>query len=128
MVLAASDLTGWWVGYGIGAAVVVIVAVVVLALIATARKIGDVAEDATRSLAQARDRTEVLWQVAVTNQVAGDLLTGARKARGVLSGEPQASTQTEAPPTESRKGLGGTTSGLAGEPPGGDGSGMGRAV
>ncbi|MFP5299000.1 MAG: hypothetical protein ACLGHL_08445 [Actinomycetota bacterium] len=122
MVIAASDLTGWWIGYGVGAAVVLIVATVVISLIVTARRIGDVAEDATRSLAETRDRTEVLWQVAVTNQVATELLTGAREARRALAGEPSDQGEPVAA-TPGRRGLGGSTSGLVGEPPGGDGSG-----
>jgi hypothetical protein len=85
MVLA-SDLTGWWVGYGVGAVVVVAVALLVIAIIVTARRIAAVAEDATRSLTTARERTEALWEVATTNTVAGDLLAGAREARRALGG------------------------------------------
>lgn len=106
-------------GYVIGTIVVLVVAGVAIALIVTARRIGDVAEDATRSLALARDRTEALWQISATNQVAAGLLEGARTAREALSG---ASTNgSEAlKPTPSGKGLGGAASGLAGESPAGD--------
>ncbi|MDP9069475.1 MAG: hypothetical protein M3N53_14195 [Actinomycetota bacterium] len=121
MVSAATDMTGWWVGYGIGALVVVIVVVVVVAIIATARKIADVAEDGTRSLILARDRTEVLWQVATTNTVANDLLQGAMKAREALGG---GSSNGEPAPTidpttaiGTPRGLGGAASGLAGHDP-----------
>lgn len=123
MVSAATDMTGWWVGYGVGVLVVLIVVVVVVAIIVTARKIGDVAEDATRSLALARDRTEVLWQVATTNRVANDLLEGATKAREALgggsNGKPARPVGTDSYATEtgSRQGLGGPSSGLAGESP-----------
>jgi hypothetical protein len=85
-MLAAADLTGWWVGYAIGATIVVVVAVVLLLIIRTAHAIASVAEDATRSLAETRDRTEVLWQVRTTNQVAADLLEGATRARKALGG------------------------------------------
>ena len=85
-MLAAADLTGWWVGYAIGATIVVLVAVVLLLIIRTAHAIASVAEDATRSLAETRDRTEVLWQVRTTNQVAADLLEGATRARKALGG------------------------------------------
>lgn len=89
MTLAAADLTGWWIGYAIGAVVVVAVAVLVLVLIVTARRISATARDITGSLAVARDRTEVLWQVATTNQVAGDVLGAATRARRALGGDRQ---------------------------------------
>lgn len=123
MVSAATDMTGWWVGYGIGALVVLIVVVVVVAIIVTARRIGDVAEDGTRSLILARDRTEVLWQVATTNAVANDLLEGATKAREALGGGSDgqaplpAGTDTSATEIGTRSGLGGPASGLAGHNP-----------
>jgi len=126
MTSPASDLTGWWIGFGIAAAVVVIVVVVVVAIIATAKKIGDVAEDATRTLAQIRDRTEVLWQVATTNSVASDLLQGATQARHALgggngdaapSGDGRGSAGEQPTTIGSRKGLGGVASGLAGHSP-----------
>lgn len=120
MVSAATDMTGWWVGYGVGALVVVIVVVVVVSIIVTARKIGNVAEDATRALALTQQRTEVLWQVATTNSVANDLLQGATTARETLAGNgkaPPAGTAQVPTQTASRQPLGGTASGLAGESP-----------
>lgn len=86
MVLAASDLTGWWVGYSIGALIVLIVAALVATIIVTARRIAAVAEDATRSLVESRERTEALWEVATTNLVAQEILEGARAARRALGG------------------------------------------
>ncbi|MFN2489513.1 MAG: hypothetical protein ABR529_07220 [Actinomycetota bacterium] len=94
MIVAASDLTGWWIGWGVGAVVVVVVAAVLLAIIFTARRIAGVAEDATRSLVVARDRTEALWKVRDTKATAIELLEGATKARmalgdgGVRASEP----------------------------------------
>jgi hypothetical protein len=85
-MLAAVDLTGWWVGYAIGAAIVLVVAVILLLIIRTAHAIATLAEDATRSLAETQDRTEVLWQVATTNQLAADLRDGAVQARKALGG------------------------------------------
>lgn len=85
MVLA-SDLTGWWVGYAIGAAIVVVVALLLIAIIVTAKRIATIADDATRSLVVTRDRTEPLWDVATTNKVASDLLAAARQARKALGG------------------------------------------
>lgn len=119
MVSAATDMTGWWVGYGVGALVVVIVVVVVVSIIVTARKIGNVAEDATRALALTQQRTEVLWQVATTNSVANDLLQGATTARETLAGNGARPAGSAEVPTQtaSRQPLGGTASGLAGESP-----------
>jgi hypothetical protein len=85
-MVAAADLTGWLVGYVLGAVVVVAVAVLLVLIILTARSIAAVAGDATRLLVQARERTEVLWQVATTNQVAADLRDGAVQARKALGG------------------------------------------
>jgi Sec-independent protein translocase protein TatA len=86
-MVVAADVTGWWIGYGVGAVVVVVVACVVLAIIVTAKRIAEVAEDATRSLVSTRDRTEALWRVADTNKVAEDILAGASEARRALSGD-----------------------------------------
>lgn len=83
----ASDLTGWAVGYAVGALVVVIVAAVLLTIIFAARRIASVAEDATESLALTRARTEALWELQATNRVASDLLEGAREARSALGGD-----------------------------------------
>lgn len=122
MVTAATDMTGWWVGYAIGVLVVLIVVVVVVAIIVTARKIGDVAEDATRALKETRDRTEVLWQVATTNIVANDLLEGAKKARKALGGgeddEEEAPEGTDKSSFElgAKQGLGRPAAGVAGSP------------
>jgi hypothetical protein len=86
MVLASSHLTGWYIGYGLAIVVVLLVAVLVLAITATARRIADVADDITSTLHVARERTEVLWQVATTNRVAGDILDTATAARKALEG------------------------------------------
>lgn len=80
------DLTGWYVGYALAAVVVVVVAVLVLAITATAKRIADVADDITATLHVARERTEVLWQVSITNRVAGEILETAAAARKALGG------------------------------------------
>lgn len=85
MILAQSN-TGWWIGWAIGGPIVLVVATLVLLIIIAARGIADLAEDVTRSLAEARDRTEVLWQVKTTNQVTADIIGGATQARKALGG------------------------------------------
>ncbi len=87
MILASSHLTGWWIGYAIGIAVVVVVALLALGLIVTARRIGTMAEEATRSIVTARDRTEALWATRDTNLLAHGILEGAIAARRALGGE-----------------------------------------
>lgn len=82
----AQDLTGWYIGYGIGIPVTAVVATLVLLITVSARSIASVAEDATRSIAAARDRSEALWQVETTNQVATDIIDGATQARKALGG------------------------------------------
>ena len=114
MIVAAANLTGWWIGYGIGAAIVVVVAALLLTITATAKRIASVAEDGTTSLKRTQERTEVLWQVGTTNQVAADLLAGATEARRALGGEGPDSAGADgggAPQTPNRKGLGGPASG-----------------
>ncbi len=86
MVLAASDMTGWWVGYIIGGVVVALVAALVLLITKTAHGIAVAAEDITRSLEESRIRTEALWEVATTNEVASAILSGAIEARRALGG------------------------------------------
>jgi hypothetical protein len=96
MVLAAADLTNWWVGYIVGASLVVVVALLVLTITITAKRIARVAEDATHTLVIARDRTESLWQVSTTNQVASEILSGAKAARRALGGgDDEAQDETE---------------------------------
>lgn len=87
MVLAQQEnLTGWWIGFIVGIALVVVVVALLVLIIRAAGDIADVAENATAALVDARDRTEVLWQVATTNEVAGDILAGAQQARKALGG------------------------------------------
>ncbi len=86
MTLAAEHLTGWWVGYVIGAVVVLLVAALLILIIATVRRIAAVAEDATASLRLTQERTEVLWELEATRTAAKDILTSATEARHALGG------------------------------------------
>ncbi len=86
MTLAQADLSGWYIGWGIGIVLILVVAGLVLAIIVTAMGIASVAADATESLAESRDRTEALWQIKATNQVAADIVDGATQARKALGG------------------------------------------
>lgn len=86
MILAQANVTGWWIGWAIGGPIVLVVATLVLLIIIAARGIAAVAEDGTRSLNDARDRTEALWQVETTNQAVADVVDGATQARKALGG------------------------------------------
>lgn len=86
MTLAQADVTGWWIGWGIAIPIIVVVAALVLFITVAARQISALAEDITDSLAAARDRSEALWQVKTTNQVAADIIDGATQARKTLGG------------------------------------------
>jgi len=79
-------MIGWYIGFALAAVVVVLVAGLLLAITATVNKIAVVAEDITATLGVARERTEVLWQVATTNRVATDILDTATAARQALEG------------------------------------------
>lgn len=86
MTLADNHLTGWWIGYTIGIVVVLAVATLVILITLTVRRIAAVAEDATEALRQAKDRTDALWRLGTTAQVAQEIVTGASQARGALGG------------------------------------------
>ncbi|MQA61962.1 MAG: hypothetical protein GEU86_10775 [Actinophytocola sp.] len=86
MTLAAEHLTGWWVGYVIGAVVVLLVAVLLILIIVTVRRIAAVAEDATEALRLTQERTAALWHLEETRTAAKDILAGATEARHALGG------------------------------------------
>ena len=87
MILAAADLTGWWVAWAITGVLVIVVAALVLIVIRTALAIAHMARDATETIALARDRTNAMWQVSTTNAVAKSILEGAVEARRALGGD-----------------------------------------
>jgi hypothetical protein len=68
----------WYLGMGIASAVVAVVAGLLLAIIATARSI---LRNATHALSVAEGivvSTKPIWELELTNAVAGQLLDGAR--------------------------------------------------
>ncbi len=85
-MVVASNLNGWIVGYAVGTVVVLLVAVLVLWIILTVRRIRAVADDITRSLVDAQERTEVLWAVASTKATVEEITGMAAKARAALGG------------------------------------------
>jgi hypothetical protein len=76
--MARNFVGRWYIGMGIASAVVAVVAALLLAIISTARNI---LRNATRALGVAEGivvSTEPIWQLELTNAVAGQLLDGAR--------------------------------------------------
>lgn len=77
-------LTGWYVGWGIGAAVVVVVAALVLAIIGYASRIARQADEITAALRDARDHTEPLWRLVEVNRDLERAIGGPAGPRHVL--------------------------------------------
>lgn len=89
MVLAQAaepSMFGWYLGFAIGGAVVLVVVLVVGTIIFYAQRIGRQAETATAAISDAYRNTLPLWEVADTNRSARGILEDARTARNVLEG------------------------------------------
>lgn len=80
-------LTGWYVGYTIGAAVVVVVVMLVAALLSFARRIGVQVHTLTGALLEVKASTAALPGVATVNQRLGSVVDCATEARAVLAGD-----------------------------------------
>ena len=78
-------MNGWVLGWLIGAAVVVVVVALLLLMIVAASKTAAKAEAILAALGDARDNTAGLWQLDVTNQVAGRIVEAATAAREHLA-------------------------------------------
>ena len=76
----------WVIGWGVGAAVVVIAASLLIAIIALCRRIVGQAEDITRALDAARENTTVLFDVTRTNAAVASITTDLRQVREGLEG------------------------------------------
>lgn len=82
--MAALDW-GWYVGWSVGAVVVLLAAVLLLTIIVTARRISRQARDITAALDGAQANTDPLWDVRTTNHEIDRITRGLAKARGMLS-------------------------------------------
>jgi len=78
-------LSGWILGYLIGAVVVVVVVVVLLMMIAGARRTAEKAEAVLAGLNDARDGTAGLWQLGATVSTAERIAAAAADARTSLT-------------------------------------------
>jgi len=68
----------WVIGLAVAALVVVTAAALLLTIIFLARRIGRLAQAALEVVRVIDTNTRPVWSVAATNQVASDLLGGAR--------------------------------------------------
>lgn len=80
--------TGWTIGFAVGGVVVLLVVALLAILIATARKIGDQAEDIRLALEAAREGTLPLWRVEQINARIASITERLGMARRVLGGRP----------------------------------------
>lgn len=85
-MIAVVSRTEWLIGWIVGVAVVLVVAALVLTITFLAWRIKGQLLGIHAALTDARENTAALWEVETTNQVAGDILTAAQKARSVLGG------------------------------------------
>ena len=79
-------LFGWYVGLGIGFAVVTIVVVLVATIMSLASRISKQAQQATEALDVGRANTLPIWDLQKTNNSAKAILLAAQTARKALEG------------------------------------------
>ncbi len=80
-------MSGWVIGWMIGAVVVVIVVVLLLLMISGAARAVAKAEAVLAALDEAKVNTLPLWEVDTTNQVAGRIVAAATDAREYLAAQ-----------------------------------------
>lgn len=68
----------WYIGLAIGTIVVLIAAALLIAIILIANSIAKNATAALGLVEQTRDNTKIIWALQDTNEVAGQLLGGAK--------------------------------------------------
>lgn len=79
-------MSGWVIGFGIGAVVVVVVVVLLLLMIRGARNVAVTAEEILAALIESRDNTQPLWNVSATTATADRVVAAATAARHHLEG------------------------------------------
>ena len=85
-LLAAVDLTGWYVGYVIAGVLITVVVILVAIILGLARRIGVQADVVVGALDQARINTLPLWDVDKVNGGVRSIITSAQEARTALGG------------------------------------------
>lgn len=83
----SADLTGWFVGYVIAAVIIVVVVGLIGWILASARRIGVQANEIVDTIAEIRQTTAPIPEVATLNAKLGHVVSGATTARLSLVGE-----------------------------------------
>ena len=78
-------MTGWWIGWGIGAVVVVLVVALLLLMIRGAGRAVVKAGNVLAALEASRDNTAALWQVDDINRHVTRITRAATTARKHLA-------------------------------------------
>lgn len=78
-------MSGWVIGWAIGAVVVIVVVALLLLMIAGAARATAKTEDIIEALERARGNTSALWKVADTNRTAGRIVDAAAATREAMS-------------------------------------------
>lgn len=84
--LPTNDHTGWFIGLGIGFAVVAIVVVLVSIILTYAARIGDQARDGIGRMDQARETTVPIWNLQHMNSSITGIWRSAESVRHILEG------------------------------------------
>ncbi|MHB1533427.1 MAG: hypothetical protein ACYC1D_02245 [Acidimicrobiales bacterium] len=85
--MVLGSLTGWYVGFSIGAAVVAIVVILVAMILRLARTIGVQAREVTLALDDCRENTMSLWEVNKVVTGVKDINRSAAAAREMLEAQ-----------------------------------------
>ncbi len=85
-MVAAVDLTGWYVGYVIAAVLITVVVILVAIILGLGWRIAVQADVITGDLDQARINTLPLWDVDKVNGGVRSIIRSAQEARTALGG------------------------------------------
>ena len=76
---------GWYIGWAVGVAVVLVAAVLLLTVIGIGRRIARQASDIKGALDVTRVNTDPLWEVRTTNHALDRIVRGLHAAREKLA-------------------------------------------
>jgi len=85
-VSRGAEYTGWYVGLGIGFAIVAVVVVLVAMILTFASRIGSQARTGIERMDVARETTLPIWEIQKINSSATAIWRGAESARRLLGG------------------------------------------
>jgi hypothetical protein len=86
-VINTVNLNGWYAGYAVAAAVIVVVVMLVGWILSLARRIGTQVDDIVAELAAIRTTTEPIPAVGQVNAKLTNIVNTAAAARSALVGE-----------------------------------------